>query len=81
MDNPFDEIKVAIEMRRRSKDAMQSTQLVGPRPELSRESRSELRDLVITIASGYEKNAFHNFLHASHVAYLANFASVGGQRK
>eukprot|EP00980_Cylindrotheca_fusiformis_P023043 scaffold10069_cov69-Cylindrotheca_fusiformis.AAC.12 len=34
--------------------------------------RSELRDFVISIASGYQNHGFHNFQHASHVAHLSN---------
>lgn len=36
------------------------------------EVQQELRDYVTCIASGYKKNSFHNFEHASHVILSAN---------
>ncbi|KAL3937726.1 MAG: hypothetical protein SGBAC_007220 [Bacillariaceae sp.] len=36
-----------------------------------------MRDFVVTIAAGYENNRFHNFLHASQVAHLANLLVKG----
>lgn len=40
--------------------------------ELVPEVRKELHDYIIAIASGYRRNSFHNFEHASHVILSAN---------
>ena len=50
--------------------------------ELSPQVLSELREFVMTIASGYEYHKFHNFLHASHVTHLATlFVKVADKSK
>jgi hypothetical protein len=75
--NPVDEIKLVIEMKK-GKCGGNRNQTT---PELSPEVRSELRDYVVKIASGYQSNAFHNFMHASHVAHLAKLLLTGIQAK
>ncbi|KAL3940805.1 MAG: hypothetical protein SGBAC_004721 [Bacillariaceae sp.] len=76
LSNPYDEIKMVIEMRKKNEE-IQNTKENIARPDLSCEALSELHNLVAMIASGYEKNGFHNFLHASHVAHLANLLLSG----
>lgn len=76
LSNPFDEIKIVIEMRKKSEGVEKPNQDVVM-PDLSPAVLSELRYLVTMIASGYQKNGFHNFLHASHVAHLANLLLSG----
>ncbi|CAJ1941380.1 unnamed protein product [Cylindrotheca closterium] len=71
--NPVDEVKLVIEMKK-GKGGANSNQAA---PELSPEARSELHDFVVQIASGYESNEFHNFMHASHVAHLAKLLLTG----
>ncbi|KAL3941949.1 MAG: hypothetical protein SGBAC_003777 [Bacillariaceae sp.] len=73
VNNPVDEIKLVIEMKK-GKTGANSNQAA---PDLSPEVRSELRDFVVTIASGYESNEFHNFMHASHVTHLASLLLAG----
>eukprot|EP00980_Cylindrotheca_fusiformis_P002008 scaffold444_cov109-Cylindrotheca_fusiformis.AAC.5 len=73
--NPYDEIQLAIEMKQKSVPA--TTQESAP--DLPTNVRSELREFVATIATGYQNNEFHNFLHASHVAHLASLLANGIQ--
>ncbi|CAJ1949482.1 unnamed protein product [Cylindrotheca closterium] len=71
LSTPFDEIKMVIEMQKKIEGVQKAKEGIS-RPDLSPVVLSELRNLVAMIASGYQKNGFHNFLHASHVAHLAN---------
>lgn len=70
--NPYDEIQLVIEIKR--KDSFRHYHNTA---EIPQSARSELRDFVMTVASGYKSNQFHNFLHASHVAHLANLLLTG----
>eukprot|EP00980_Cylindrotheca_fusiformis_P016138 scaffold4796_cov106-Cylindrotheca_fusiformis.AAC.1 len=69
---PYAEIQLAIEMEPVNADKPVSLQSMQTSMDLPPVVRSELRDFVISIASGYQDNAFHNFQHASHVAHLSN---------
>jgi len=71
--NPVDEIQLVIEMKKGTKDVNTK----GSASELPPVVRAELRDFVVTIASGYQSNEFHNFMHASHVTHLANLLLTG----
>jgi hypothetical protein len=71
--NPYDDIQLVIEMKRGGPRAS----AFEPTPDLLPDVRSELRGFVVTIAAGYENNEFRNFLHASHVAHLANLLLNG----
>mmetsp|Transcript_22486 Transcript_22486/g.55637 ORF Transcript_22486/g.55637 Transcript_22486/m.55637 type:complete len:1526 (-) Transcript_22486:168-4745(-) len=71
MNLPVDEIQMSIEMKSKT------TEDFRPTSDLPPHVRAELRDFVITVASGYESNNFHNFQHASHVAHLANLLVNG----
>jgi len=51
--------------------------LIPTTPELPPDARSDLRNLVIAVASGYGSSGFHNFHHASHVAHFSNLLVNG----
>eukprot|EP00980_Cylindrotheca_fusiformis_P016139 scaffold4797_cov105-Cylindrotheca_fusiformis.AAC.1 len=69
---PYAEIQLAIEMEPVDDDKSASLRRMQTSVDLPPAVRSELRDFVICIASGYQDNSFHNFQHASHVAHLSN---------
>jgi len=73
ISNPRDEIQLAIQMRKSLTNGLSAAST----PELITEVKLELRDFVVTVAAGYESNRFHNFLHASQVAHLANLLVKG----
>jgi len=53
-------------------DAEVASRVYNEDVELVPEVKKELHAFVTAIASGYRKNAFHNFEHASHVILSAN---------
>ncbi|CAJ1970219.1 unnamed protein product [Cylindrotheca closterium] len=67
--NPYEEIQMFIEMKKSTIKSGNGTSTIH---QVGADIRSELRDFVVTIVAGYESNQFHNFLHASHVAHMAN---------
>eukprot|EP00980_Cylindrotheca_fusiformis_P018898 scaffold6315_cov116-Cylindrotheca_fusiformis.AAC.9 len=69
---PYAEIQLAIEMEPVDAEKPVSLRRMQRSMDLPPAVRSELRDFVISIASGYQDNAFHNFQHACHVAHLSN---------
>ncbi|KAL3939568.1 MAG: hypothetical protein SGBAC_005736 [Bacillariaceae sp.] len=69
LQNPYEEIQMFIEIK---KSTIKSSRDSSSIQNLDSNVRLELRQFVTTVASGYESNRFRNFLHASHVAHLAN---------
>eukprot|EP00980_Cylindrotheca_fusiformis_P018742 scaffold6241_cov129-Cylindrotheca_fusiformis.AAC.19 len=70
---PFEEIQLALDFKPQDLDASEFRH----KPQLSPQVRCELRELVISIAAGYDDHKFHNFLHASHVAHLVHLLVTG----
>ncbi|CAJ1967262.1 unnamed protein product [Cylindrotheca closterium] len=67
--NPYGEIQMFIKMKKSTIKSGNGTSTIH---QVGADICSELRDFVVTIAARYENNRFHNFLHASHVAHMAN---------
>jgi class 3 adenylate cyclase len=69
-DSVLDEIKMAIAMPQF--DAAVAARAAESGVKLAPEVETELCQYVAAIASGYLKNSFHNFEHASHVILATN---------
>jgi hypothetical protein len=65
----LDELTMIVPMPAFDKDAVE--RMDPSNVQLDSDVRREARDFVTAIASGYRKNPFHNFEHASHVILSA----------
>ena len=66
----LDDVKLVINMP--DFDAEAATRTYNEEVELIPEVKKELYEYVLAIASGYRRNPFHSFEHASHVILSAN---------
>lgn len=66
----LDDFQLVIDMPKFDADV--ASRMYQEDVELVPEVKKELYDYVAAIASGYKRNAFHNFEHASHVILSAN---------